>query len=111
MFKAQSVKYDKLTIVLADNNRIFNLAYELNDDRTARAKTMQINAKDANITFDSVKNEPTTHVKIRVNMYQLHTGYFFGEIGKFIWCVASFSIFLFFVSGFLMTFKRAFKRK
>jgi sulfite reductase (NADPH) flavoprotein alpha-component len=62
------------------------------------------------------QNVKTVSVKLHENktigerfidsIYALHTGQFFGEIGKALWCVSSLSMALFGVSGAMMFYRR-----
>lgn len=104
-------EYDRVTLMIGENNSTYNIFYWMKDFKNDRAKTIQINVRDEKIIFDNAIDAPDPTSKVRLSMYELHTGYYFGEIGKFIWCVASFSVVIFVLSGFYMTFKRAFKRR
>jgi sulfite reductase (NADPH) flavoprotein alpha-component len=61
------------------------------------------------IKYDKYSDEPFKE-KVLSSISQLHYGSFFGEIGKALWCVSSFAMALFGVSGAIMFYKRT-KRK
>nr|WP_315003734.1 hypothetical protein [uncultured Campylobacter sp.] len=41
----------------------------------------------------------------------MHSGYIFGEAGKFLFCVAAISVLFFIVTGFWMSIKRIYKKR
>jgi sulfite reductase (NADPH) flavoprotein alpha-component len=61
------------------------------------------------VAYDRYSDRPLGKRLIR-SIYALHSGQFFGEIGKALWCVSSLAMALFGVSGAIMFYKRT-KRK
>jgi sulfite reductase (NADPH) flavoprotein alpha-component len=69
---------------------------------------LKINARK--IVSHELYEDKTAGQKLLQNIYALHSGQFFGETGKALWCISSLSMALFSISGAMMFYKKM-KRK
>lgn len=60
---------------------------------------------------NSTKKEQSKAFLISKFMLNLHSGYLFGEVGKFVFCIASLLVFVFVITGIIMSIKRVFIKK
>jgi sulfite reductase (NADPH) flavoprotein alpha-component len=93
--------YTSLTLNTVAQNGTYSVLYQ---DTKGDTNRIQIDIEKNEIISNS--NNRTLGEKFMSNIYALHSGYFFGEIGKFLWCVSSAAMALFTISGFIMFFKR-----
>ena len=75
-----------------------------------KVNTMTINTANGQIIrharFDDAKSSMPRPFAIHKAVLSLHSGYFLGAVGKFIFCLASASVLFFVISGFWMSLKR-----
>jgi sulfite reductase (NADPH) flavoprotein alpha-component len=67
---------------------------------------LNIDPNDGAIVSYELYDDKTLGEKFIANIYALHSGQFFGEVGKALWCVSSLSMALFGVSGAMMFYRR-----
>jgi sulfite reductase (NADPH) flavoprotein alpha-component len=96
--------YTSLTLNTVAQNGTYSAFYQ---DTKGDTNRVQIDIeKNEVISTNSNSANRTLGEKFMANIYPLHSGYFFGEIGKFLWCVSSAAMALFTISGFVMFYKR-----
>jgi sulfite reductase (NADPH) flavoprotein alpha-component len=89
-------------------NEPYELSYS--NVRYGAYNILKIDAQNGAIISQELYKDKTIGQKLIQNIYALHSGQFFGEIGKALWCVSSLSMALFGISGAIMFYKRT-KRK
>ncbi|CZE45934.1 PepSY-associated TM helix domain-containing protein [Campylobacter geochelonis] len=67
---------------------------------------VRIDAKNGEILSQNLYEEKPLNAKFASSVLPLHSGEFFGEIGKFIFMVASFLMALFGATGYILWFKK-----
>ena len=110
IFKSSGIEYKEFSLMLAAGDKINVRYYEPDAPNTARPKMAAVNVKDGKMAEQKQTGGITVGM-VKSTNYQLHTGYFFGLVGKILWSVVSLLMALFIFSGFYMTAKRAFKPK
>jgi sulfite reductase (NADPH) flavoprotein alpha-component len=96
-------EYTSLTIGTVAQNGTYSVSYQDTKGDTSR---VQVDIEKNEIITNNRTTDRTLGEKFISSIYPLHSGYFFGEIGKFIWCVSSAAMALFMISGFVMFYKR-----
>ena len=109
IFKSSGMEYKEFSLMLAAGDKINVRYYEPDAPGTARPKMTAVNVKDGKMA-EQKQTEGITVGMVKSTNYQLHTGYFFGIVGKNLWSVVSLLMALFIFSGFYMTTKRCFKK-
>ncbi|MDR2342649.1 MAG: PepSY domain-containing protein [Campylobacteraceae bacterium] len=95
--------YTSLTLNTVAQNGTYSISYQNDKGNINR---VQANIKNNEIIYNNKVNNRTLGEKFMSSIYPLHSGYFFGEIGKFLWCISSAAMALFMISGFVMFYKR-----
>jgi sulfite reductase (NADPH) flavoprotein alpha-component len=95
--------YTSLTLNTVAQNGTYSVAYQNTKGDTNR---VQVDIEKNEIISNSKSVNKTLGEKFMSSIYPLHSGYFFGEIGKFLWCISSAAMALFAISGFVMFYKR-----
>ena len=108
IFRSSDIEYKEFTLMLAAADKIGVRYYEPDAPATARPKGASADLKTGKIAKQK-QAEGITAGDVKNANYQLHTGYFFGLVGKILWSLVSLCMALFIFSGFYMTAKRAFK--
>lgn len=103
-------KIGYFTLFPSEENVIMNFKFR-DDNETKRVtfssktrdfvKPQAIGMHNAQADSNSTKPKRSHHF-----MRELHMGTYFGEIGRFLFCVSSLMIVFFLVTGFMMTYKR-----
>ncbi|MDR0761863.1 MAG: PepSY domain-containing protein [Campylobacteraceae bacterium] len=96
-------EYTSLTLSTVGQNGTYSVSYQNIEGDMNRA---QVNIEKNEIIINNRTANRTLGEKFMSSIYPLHSGYFFGEIGKFIWCISSAAMALFMISGFVMFYKR-----
>ncbi|MDR3178121.1 MAG: PepSY domain-containing protein, partial [Campylobacteraceae bacterium] len=98
-------EYVSSTISTASQNGTYSVSYQ---DAKGDMSRVQVDIEKNKIVSNSklVNANRTLGEKFMSSIYPLHSGYFFGEIGKFLWCVSSAAMALFMISGYVMFYKR-----
>ena len=111
IFKRDREDYELFNVITQEDGENFMIFYfdkGLEDDD--KVNTMTINAAKRQIIrharFDDVKSSMPRPFAIHKAVLSLHSGYFLGAVGKFIFCLASASVLFFVISGFWMSLKR-----
>jgi sulfite reductase (NADPH) flavoprotein alpha-component len=95
--------YTSLTLNVASQNGTYSVSYQ---DKNGDMNRAQVNLNTKEFIPNNTVDNRTLGQKFMSNIYPLHGGHFFGEIGKFLWCVSSAAMALFMISGFVMFYKR-----
>jgi sulfite reductase (NADPH) flavoprotein alpha-component len=95
--------YTSTTLNTVAQNGTYSVSYQ-NDKGSSNR--IQVDIENNKIIFNNTSDNRTIGEKFMSSIYPLHSGYFFGEIGKFLWCVSSAAMALFMISGFVMFYKR-----
>lgn len=113
IFKSErGENYEFLNIAVSRGAGVFNCIYaDAGEEGEERVSSMSIDGVSGkilrNLRFDDANAKPPRPLAITKFMLNLHAGYVFGEAGKFIFCLSSFLVAAFIITGFLMTAKRA----
>lgn len=108
IFRSSGIEYKEFTLMLAAGDKIGVRYYEPDASATARPKGASVKLNEGKIAQQK-QTDGITVGEFKDANYQLHTGYFFGLVGKILWSLVSLCMALFIFSGFYMTAKRAFK--
>jgi sulfite reductase (NADPH) flavoprotein alpha-component len=95
--------YTSSTLNTLAQNGTYSISYQNIKGDTNR---VQVDIEKNEIVSNSKSANRTLGEKFMSNIYPLHSGYFFGETGKFLWCISSAAMALFIISGFVMFYKR-----
>jgi sulfite reductase (NADPH) flavoprotein alpha-component len=95
--------YTSLTLNTVAQNGTYSVSYQNDKGDMNRVQADIANNK---IISNNQTDNRTLGEKFMSSIYPLHSGYFFGEAGKFLWCVSSAAMALFTISGFVMFYKR-----
>ncbi|MDR2100891.1 MAG: PepSY domain-containing protein [Campylobacteraceae bacterium] len=95
--------YTSITLNTVAQNGTYPIFYQNDDGDITR---VQVDIEKNKIIFNNRAKEQTLGEKFISSIYPLHSGYFFGEIGKFLWCISSAVMALFMISGYIMFYKR-----
>lgn len=113
IFKAnRGENYELLNIIAQKDGENFMIFYfDKGMEDEEKVNRMMLNTKSGKILhhtrFDEPKTSMSRPLEIHKAVLSIHSGYIFGEIGKFIFCVVSLFVLLFTITGFQMLFKRA----
>jgi uncharacterized iron-regulated membrane protein len=69
-----------------------------------------IDPKTYNVVSKELHKDKPAAEKLINSIYALHSGQFFGEVGKALWCASSLSMALFGISGVMMFWRRKKKK-
>ncbi|MDR1460072.1 MAG: PepSY domain-containing protein [Campylobacteraceae bacterium] len=95
--------YTSLTLNTVAQEGTYSISYQ---DTKGDMNRVQADIEKNEIVSNSKFENRTLGEKFMSSIYPLHSGYFFGEIGKFLWCISSAAMALFMLSGFVMFYKR-----
>jgi sulfite reductase (NADPH) flavoprotein alpha-component len=98
-------EYTSLTLNTVAQNGTYSVSYQ-NDKGDMNRVQIDIDKNEIVSNSKLVNSNKTLGEKFISNIYPLHSGYFFGETGKFLWCISSAAMALFMISGFVMFYKR-----
>ena len=110
IFKRDRGDYELFNIITQEDGENFMIFYfDKGLEEDDKVNTMTINAAKGQIIrharFDDAKSSMPRPFAIHKAVLSLHSGYFLGEVGKFIFCLASASVLFFVISGFWMSLK------
>jgi sulfite reductase (NADPH) flavoprotein alpha-component len=90
-----------------------DMPYELSyaNARYGAYNMLKIDVQNAKIVSKESYQDKTIGQKLIQNIYALHSGQFFGEIGKALWALSSLAMALFSVSGVMMYYKKIKNRR
>lgn len=111
IFKRDREVYELFNVITQEDGENFMIFYfDKGLEEDDKVNTMTINAAKRQIIrhtrFDDAKSLMPRPFAIHKVVLSLHSGYFLGEIGKFIFFLASASVLFFVISGFWMSLKR-----
>ena len=111
IFKRDREDYELFNVITQEDGENFMIFYfDKGLEEDDKVNTMTINAAKGQITrharFDNAKSSMPRPFAIHKAVLSLHSGYFLGAVGKFIFCLASASVLFFVISGFWMSLKR-----
>lgn len=111
IFKRDREDYELFNVITQEDGENFMIFYfDKGLEEDDKVNTMTINAAKRQIIrhtrFDDAKSLMPRPFAIHKVVLSLHSGYFLGEIGKFIFFLASASVLFFVISGFWMSLKR-----
>jgi sulfite reductase (NADPH) flavoprotein alpha-component len=98
-------EYTSSTISTVSQNGTYSVFYQ---NAKGDMNRVQVDIEKNEILSNSnlANTNRTLGEKFMSSIYPLHSGYFFGEIGKFLWCISSAAMALFMISGYVMFYKR-----
>ena len=111
IFKRDRGDYELFNVITQEDGENFMIFYfDKGLEEDDKVNTMTINATKRQIIrharFDDAKSSMPRPFAIHKAILSLHSGYFLGAVGKFIFCLASASVLFFVISGFWMSLKR-----
>ena len=111
IFKRDREDYELFNVITQEDGENFMIFYfDKGLEEDDKVNTMTINAAKGQIIrharFDDAKSSMPRPFAIHKAVLSLHSGYFLGAVGKFIFCLASASVLFFVISGFWMSLKR-----
>ena len=111
IFKRDRENYELFNVITQEDGENFMIFYfDKGLEEDDKVNTMTINAAKGQIIrharFDDAKSSMPRPFAIHKAVLSLHSGYFLGAVGKFIFCLASASVLFFVISGFWMSLKR-----
>ena len=111
IFKRDRGDYELFNVITQEDGENFMIFYfDKGLEEDDKVNTMTINAAKGQIIrharFDDAKSSMPRPFAIYKAVLSLHSGYFLGAVGKFIFCLASASVLFFVISGFWMSLKQ-----
>ena len=114
MFKIFTQKHGEnfkfFNIMLNPKDGVYSAIYGIASDESDEFNRIAINAASGEILrdvkFADMKAQMPRFMTIRMAVLDIHSGEIFGQVGKFIFCLASASVLFFVISGFWMSLKR-----
>ena len=107
--------YEFFNIIAQKDGENFMVFYfDKGEKSEEHMNTMSINVKKSilrHARYDDTKSTMPRPFAIHKAVLSVHSGYIFGEAGKFLFCVATISVLFFIVTGFWMSIKRIYKKR
>ncbi|WP_298782659.1 PepSY-associated TM helix domain-containing protein [uncultured Campylobacter sp.] len=107
--------YEFFNIIAQKDGENFMVFYfDKGEKSEEHMNTMSINVKKGilrHARYDDTKSTMPRPFAIHKAVLSVHSGYIFGEAGKFLFCVATISVLFFIVTGFWMSIKRIYKKR
>ena len=107
--------YEFFNIIAQKDGENFMIFYfDKGEEGEEHMNTMSVNVKKGilrHARYDDTKSTMPRPFAIHKAVLSVHSGYIFGEAGKFLFCVAAISVSFFIVTGFWMSLKRICKKR
>ena len=107
--------YEFFNIIAQKDGENFMIFYfDKGEKSEEHMNTMSINVKKGilrHARHDDTKSTMPRPFAIHKAVLSVHSGYIFGEAGKFLFCVAAIFVLFFIVTGFWMSIKRIYKKR
>lgn len=108
--KENGENFKVFNIIIEKDSEIYNARYTDIDAKEGEINAITIDGKNDKILkhtrFYDMESQTPKSFKIYKTVLDIHSGQFFGDIGRFIFCLASFLIVVFTVTGFWMMLMR-----